>query len=601
VAVSGQIADRALTVLKYGFVALGFLLAFLLFFHPAENPDFFWHFSAGRYIVHNLAFPHSDFLSWSRAGAPWVDFEWLPQVLYYLLYSHGGLWPVYSLKILLLSLSLWIFVRHMKMYGAGQWLFFLVPLWAVALLPNLDIRPENFTMLFFTLEFYLLERIRLGLLKPSLPAAAGITALLFALWGNTHAGYFYGAALAFFFCAGELVRVALPLAYGKPRTENFDTAMLYAVITAAAVLAPLVNPYGIGVYRVTLEHYRDMAVLEQYILEWQMPSIYSLSQLPYWLVLGAGLGVMLWRALKYRDTVAAHLLALGCFGIVSSQHSRMTMFGVMIALPCSVYALRQTRLSDRAEKIILQVLTVLFIAVVLQVRMWAQASLGREPWKYSITAEGAASFLEQNKDRLSGLRMYNPWGWGGYMGYRLYPDYRIFQDGRYIFHPNLAEIFEAEGDNGQWQKFVRKHDFQLVVMERINGVLSPFKMTTSAGKTSVVRRPYYLFYMPKQGWSLVYWNAYALVFVRNDSADPQWLAENRFVTVRPEDMEAVMTAFNAGDVSQSQLTGEFRLLTRDLTETGSLVETEREFNFWKDLCSKIKSQPETTHAAQSQL
>ena len=103
VALPGQIADRALTVLKYGFLALGFLLAFILFFHPAENPDFFWHFSAGKYIVRNLAFPRSDFLSWSRAGTPWVDFEWLSQVLYYFTYSAGGLWLLYALKVLVLS------------------------------------------------------------------------------------------------------------------------------------------------------------------------------------------------------------------------------------------------------------------------------------------------------------------------------------------------------------------------------------------------------------------------------------------------------------------------------------------------------------------
>ena len=601
VALPGQIADRALTVLKYGFLALGFLLAFILFFHPAENPDFFWHFSAGKYIVRNLAFPRSDFLSWSRAGTPWVDFEWLSQVLYYFTYSAGGLWLLYALKVLVLSLSLAVFVLHMRLYRAREWLYLLAPLWAVSLLPNLDVRPENFTLLFFTAEFYLLEQLRLGVLRPKPLVVAGTTALVFALWGNFHAGYVYGGILAFFFLAGELWRVLLPVVYGKPREEGFALAKIYAVILAVSVLAPLINPYGLGVYRVALEHYKDMASLEQYIAEWTMPSIFSVVQRPYWCLVLLSFGVLLWRALKHRDVVPAHLLAVFFFGLVSSQHSRMTMFFVMTALPCTVWALRQTPLSEKAEKVVLQVSSVLFLAVVCQVIVWADASLGRSPWKYSITAEGAVSFLAQNRDRLSGLRMYNPWGWGGYMGYRLYPDYRIYQDGRYLFHPNLPEVYEAETDNIKWQRFIAKHDFQLVVLTRIHGILSPYKTLLPNGKTRIFKRPYYLYYMPKQNWSLVYWNAYGLVFVRNDSADPVWLANNRFLVLRPEDMEAALEALKEGAIPTRQFAAEFGLLTHNLSQTGSLAETEDEFNFWRDMCARLTVATPAGHGGPSQL
>ena len=49
---------------------------------PFANPDLFWHLNAARRIVETGAIPRADWLSYTRAGAPWVDFEWLSQLLW---------------------------------------------------------------------------------------------------------------------------------------------------------------------------------------------------------------------------------------------------------------------------------------------------------------------------------------------------------------------------------------------------------------------------------------------------------------------------------------------------------------------------------------
>ncbi|MDD2772231.1 MAG: hypothetical protein PHP45_00870 [Elusimicrobiales bacterium] len=552
------------------------------FFTTVENPDFFWHFAAGRWIIQNHALPRADFLSWSRAGTPWVDFEWLTQIFYYLLYSAAGLRALYALKVALFSVALWILIKQLRLYNAGGLLYAALPLWAAALLPNLDIRPENFTLLFFTAEFYFLELMRLDKIKISPWKLFAVSLAGFGLWGNFHAGCFYGAMLVVFFAAGELARVMLPAVYGKPRADNFGKTAMFAAILAGGAMGPLLNPYGIGVYTVTFSHYRDMAKLQEYIVEWQVPAFANIVQRPYWFLVFLGFGVMIWRSLKYRDIPYAHLLAMLYFGLASSQYSRYTMFYALVAVPCTVYALRDTKLSARAEKLLKCAAAVVFMATVLHLSVWARAALGRSPWRHSVIAEGACRYLETNRGRLAPLRLYNPWEWGGYISYRLYPAFKTFQDGRYIFHGNLELMRKAESDNISWQSAMRGNGVQLAVMKRRRGFFHPEKAhSLKTGRTSILSRPYYHFFMPKQDWSLVYWDAYSLVFVRNDSADPRWLEENRFTVVRPDDLEAARWRLRNDSLDKKVFNRELQMLLRRLGVSDALTDTQSEFAGWQ--------------------
>jgi len=564
-----EISDRAQAITAKVLLALGLLLAFLTFFQPAGNPDFFWHLSAGKFITENFAFPRADFLSWSRAGAPWVDFEWLSQVIYQLLWRAGGLWAEYALKILLLAGALAAFALHMRLYRAADKVWALAPLWAAALLPSLDIRPENFTLLFFVLEFYLLDKIRLAAEMPRALPVFGISLAGFALWGNLHAGCVYGALLAAFFAAGEYAR------------RDIARARLFSLVTLAAALGPLANPYGAGIYRVALAHYGDMASLQDYILEWQPASVLNMAQRPYWFLVAVCLGALLWRSIRHKDVPPAHLMAALYFGLASSRYSRQTMFFAAVAVPVSVCALGAAH-SPRLKTAWRLALALIFAATAAHLAVWMKDSLGKSPWKNSATASGAVNYLAANRERLAPLRMYNPWGWGGYIGYKLYPGYRIFQDGRYIFHGNLEEIYRAETGPAHWAEFMDTYGFGLVVLNRLRGV-AVFDKATRAGRTVILKRPHYLVYMPKDRWALVYWDAYALVFVRRAAADGGWLEENSYAIARPDDEEAVSAALSDGEIDAGQFEAELARLQKSLSASGALGDTRDEFNRWRGL------------------
>src|SRR5512143_3177596 len=64
---------------------------FALAVRPALDPDLWLHLRSGQWIIDNGTVPATDFLSFTAAGAPWLEHEWLANVALYALYRAGGL------------------------------------------------------------------------------------------------------------------------------------------------------------------------------------------------------------------------------------------------------------------------------------------------------------------------------------------------------------------------------------------------------------------------------------------------------------------------------------------------------------------------------
>src|SRR5437868_10892667 len=57
---------------------------------PMTDPDVWWHLRSGQLIVETHSIPHTDPFSFTRAGQPWIDHEWLSEVLIYGIYRAAG-------------------------------------------------------------------------------------------------------------------------------------------------------------------------------------------------------------------------------------------------------------------------------------------------------------------------------------------------------------------------------------------------------------------------------------------------------------------------------------------------------------------------------
>src|SRR3954452_7234129 len=71
-------------------VAAFFVLAAIAAVAPIRSYDYFWHLTTGRWIVEHHAIPQFDPLALASAHVPWINGEWLYEIVLYALHAVAG-------------------------------------------------------------------------------------------------------------------------------------------------------------------------------------------------------------------------------------------------------------------------------------------------------------------------------------------------------------------------------------------------------------------------------------------------------------------------------------------------------------------------------
>ncbi|MBI4351371.1 MAG: hypothetical protein HY550_08030 [Elusimicrobia bacterium] len=526
------------------------------FFLPVMNPDIFWHLSAGKYAAANFSPPRFDFLSWTSPGGEWVDPEWGAQVIFYLAHKAGGFKALLVLKAAILCLALLVFRGLALLYGAAALLPLALPLLAAGLVGGGDLGPENFSLLFFAFTLYRLEQVRLGHFRPgrlSWPALLP----LFAVWANIHPGFVYGLALAGLYAAGEFFSERLPAVHGG-RAAGTGRSAEYLKLFLAGLAATLANPYGWKLYKAIAGRGLFAAGAGEYMPGWAASGLGNPLHWPYLLAL-AGLSALAAAfMLRRRHAVYPHLAALLFFAWASAAHNNLVPFFMLyglafaLALPWGGQPafLRGERARGAAACWLLVCLW--FYSAYVWPQHDGSASFFR------ASSDNLARFLRTNKAELSGLRLYNHSAWGGWLGWELAPDYKIFLDDRALFRERRAELAEARAAIGTWCGLIEKYRFDLMLVA-LNEPLVPVKQRLAGGREEVFWRPAYLFYLPKNEWAVVYWDYKVAALVRRSAVPAAWLAAREYFYLRPADVPNLSLPVLAGQVPLSGLERELGL------------------------------------------
>ncbi|MFH1724635.1 MAG: hypothetical protein ABII00_08435 [Elusimicrobiota bacterium] len=525
---------------------------------PIANPDIFWHLSAGRWMLDHLAFPRADWLSHTMAGAPWADFEWLVQLLWVGVSRAAGETGLWALKVLVFLAAGGILWRTLGLYGAGRAPRALgIFIWAIAGASANDLRPENFSLLFFLGLWHWLEARRLAGSSPAAGAAfrkrAAALAALFALWANLHAGFLYGLILLAIFAAVDAFR-----------RRSWELAALGAAAAAAA----LANPYGVHVYLVPWEHLTAIGDLTEYIREWQEASILQRWLWPFWTVLAAAYAAVLWRYSRHRDVPFEHVAALAVFSLSATGHIRTAVYFVSVAVPIIAAAAGSFGLAERRPRAHRALVAAGAAAASAFFLFRFLVPLSRlEAFSNVYVPVRTARFLAEQRETLGGRPLFNPWHWGGYLGYRLFPDYRVFVDGRYIFHPLLRPIFEAARAPESYRALMDRFGIEVAVVQR-TGQFLRVPVDLRDGGAEQLMRPYFLFFLPRKDWALVHWDDQGLVFVRRSAFGEEWLSAHEYRYFRPDDLTAAYLMVREGFAAYEAVAGEVERYIAGAGEAG---------------------------------
>src|SRR5580698_9834823 len=174
-----------------GWLAIGLLFALITFTSSLEikDLDLWLHLRMGWWISHHFFVPDYDVLSCTIAGKPWVNHEWLFQVLVYKVqraYGFDGLISMQSFVVTLTFLVL-LFLGYSR---ERQWLgVFTLLMVLMVYQSRFTIRPDIFSLLFFVVYIYILS------LHLNKRWAVYALVVLQILWSNMHGFFFFGPML----------------------------------------------------------------------------------------------------------------------------------------------------------------------------------------------------------------------------------------------------------------------------------------------------------------------------------------------------------------------------------------------------------------------
>jgi tetratricopeptide (TPR) repeat protein len=236
-----------------------------------KDLDLWLHLATGKHIVQTGQIPKVDILSGTIAGSPWINHEWLFQVIVFLLYDGLGLDGIISLQVILVS---FIFILLLMMGCRER--FQLVPillLYCVFMVFQLRFthRPDLFSLLFFVCYFYILAA------QLDRKAALFSLFILQVLWNNIHGFFILGPVIVLIGLIGEWIKrhAALPFQWnqtGRLSNEEY-TRLKYAfgVVLFACLLNPHFLEGALYPFRIFLSLSGESKVFFQHIGELQKP------------------------------------------------------------------------------------------------------------------------------------------------------------------------------------------------------------------------------------------------------------------------------------------------------------------------------------------
>jgi hypothetical protein len=464
-------------------ITILFIAIFAMAVRVPADTDTWWHLRSGQYIVENQTIPTTDPFSHTQAGQLWIDHGWLAQIFWYSLYALGG-WAALGLALAaLVTLAFWFIWRQIEgniFIGA-----FCMILGAIVSSVVWAARPQMISFVLTAIVAYLLHRFKRhnGRLLPWLP-------LVMLLWANVHGGFAIGFMLMLAYIVGEAVNNITR--HQEDPVVNWSRLKYLLVVMAISLAVVALNPHT---WRMWLYPFQTVGIgaLRDFIQEWQSPDFHLLHAQPF-IVMLLLIVVTLGRAGRPADWTDLTLVALwtgwalfaarniAIFGLVTTPilarytdlawirqwlawgYERIPLSSVL-DIPRPTYT---SRLITRLNWILLG-LVVIAALVKIVIPLTPKANLEAE---MDSLPYDAVEFIQNNHPAGP---IFNSYNWGGYLIFKLWPQYPVYIDGRTDLYDDafIRRYVAAMVAKDGWQQILAEDGVNLVFIEK-NSTLAKF-------------------------------------------------------------------------------------------------------------------------------
>ncbi len=472
-------------------VAIVFIAIFTMAIRVPVDTDTWWHLRSGQYIVDNLTFFATDPFSHTQLGKLWL-YPKLGQVFWYGLFALGS-WTGLSLGLATLVTAAFALVWPVTP-GNGYIRAFATILGAITSSLIWMARPQIISFLLAGLVLFLLERYkRTGSRKIySLP-------LITMLWANLHGGYAIALMLVASYVIGESVN-RLTRHSDDPVLSWRQIGILLGVGLVSLGTVAL-NPYGwkMWVYPFLTV---NIGILREAIQEWNSPNFHMPITWPFVVMVLLTLTAM-GRAGRRVDWSDLALVGLwGTWSLIAVRN--VGLYGLLTVPALARYgdaalgsflpegprttAGKSSRLLIRLNWLLLAIVG---LAALAQISL-TLARNGNMVEETNVPA-GAVQFIQASKPAGP---LFNSYNWGGYLLFKLWPEYPIYIDGRTDLYEDdfIRRYLNVMAAGEGWQQTLDDDGINLVLVEH-----------TSALAKVMLQEP---------SWQRLYQDELAVVFAR---------------------------------------------------------------------------------------
>lgn len=389
------------------FIAIVFLLSYP---DLAMTQDLGRHLKVGEIIVACKCVPDTNLFSFVEPNHMFINHHWFSEVLMYMLHSAFGLSSLLTVKILSVLISfgivLWIAYQKSQWYIVAS----LGVLYAFIFSERFYTRPELISFLFLSVFLWCIYQYQKHKKIQYLIALP----FLEIVWVNSHIYFPVGAGL-----------VGLLVVTEYFKTRRISVPLLF--IGGASLLAMVINPHGVkgALYPLTILNSYGYTIVENQNIFFLNTFFFNPRILMFEIIVSVFF-VLIFLLRRRNDLFwmsVSTLATLSAFLMIRN----FSLF-VLATLPYFVWSLNtfMSRVSEdrqKAFRVGCVVLAVISIGWIMLYRFSSPFAW----FSYAQSAEKAVDFYKNA--RITGP-IFNNFDIGGYLIYTLYPQEKVFVDGR---------------------------------------------------------------------------------------------------------------------------------------------------------------------------
>ncbi|MBI2593781.1 hypothetical protein HYW44_04025 [Candidatus Daviesbacteria bacterium] len=405
---------------------LPYIFVFIASLYQPWDTDLGWHLKYGEHFFKYGEILRTNIYSTEMPGFHWANTGWLSDIITYQIFNLGGFLGLTIAASVVITLTFWFFS---KAYGLNLFEKVIIfPLLAILESPinEISFRGQLVSILLLGVLMYLL--IKTGKKRQII-----LVPLLFVFWINLHGQFILGLAILFLFAGLRILENLLSFD-GKINLSGINKAFLsnkfYIYLAILSVLATLINPFGVNIYKTAFSHFSNKDL--QYIVEY-LP-FEDLSQ-PWWNQMIFGIFAFLGLVyLFFSDEFKKNLPSIGIVTIlytlswwVRRYAWSMYYLGIPLLKPLANFIKPD---SEKTAKIAAGILFIAYIGSAVYIKLpLSQFTLMN--WDIYCAAYNNCSPKAVEFVRDSGLtdNLLSLYGWGGYMIWN-YPEVKPSIDGR---------------------------------------------------------------------------------------------------------------------------------------------------------------------------